>query len=58
MSKNIVTTFPILAKTGRIDFPLRCITKKTVLKILPQDTDQREGTDTNTNALDAPAPVR
>jgi hypothetical protein len=39
VSKNIDTTFPILAKTGRIDFPLRCTTKKTVLKILPQDTD-------------------
>jgi hypothetical protein len=39
VSKDIDTTFPILAKTGRIDFPVRCTTKKTILKILPQDTD-------------------
>jgi len=38
-SKDIDTTFPILAKTGRIDFPLRCITKKTRLAITPQDED-------------------
>mmetsp|Transcript_45133 Transcript_45133/g.107346 ORF Transcript_45133/g.107346 Transcript_45133/m.107346 type:complete len:1663 (+) Transcript_45133:129-5117(+) len=36
---DISTTFPILAKTGRIDFPLRCITKKTILTITPQDAD-------------------
>jgi len=37
LSSDIETTFPILAKTGRIDFPLRCTTKKTVLTITPQD---------------------
>lgn len=39
-SKDIDTTFPILAKTGRIDFPLRCVTKKTVLAITPQGFDE------------------
>lgn len=38
--EDITTTFPILAKTGRIDFPLRCTTKKTVLTITPQDADE------------------
>lgn len=38
--ENIVTTFPILAKTGRIDFPLRCTTKKTILTITPQDGNE------------------
>jgi hypothetical protein len=38
-SKDIDTVFPILAKTGRIDFPLRCLTKKTKLAITPQDED-------------------
>lgn len=37
MSQDIVSTFPILAKTGRIDFPLRCTTKKTILTVTPQD---------------------
>ncbi|CAJ1409095.1 unnamed protein product [Effrenium voratum] len=37
VSQDIVSTFPILAKTGRIDFPLRCTTKKTILTITPQD---------------------
>lgn len=37
MNENIETTFPILAKTGRIDFPLRCKTKETVLTMTPQD---------------------
>lgn len=39
VSQDIVTTFPILAKTGRIDFPLRCTTKKTILTLTPQDAD-------------------
>eukprot|EP00929_Paragymnodinium_shiwhaense_P113634 TRINITY_DN81922_c0_g1_i1.p1 TRINITY_DN81922_c0_g1~~TRINITY_DN81922_c0_g1_i1.p1 ORF type:complete len:1650 (+),score=464.82 TRINITY_DN81922_c0_g1_i1:172-5121(+) len=39
VSKDIVTTFPILAKTGRIDFPMKCTTKKTVLTITPQDAE-------------------
>ncbi|CAE8601721.1 unnamed protein product, partial [Polarella glacialis] len=38
-SHDIVSTFPILAKTGRIDFPLRCTTKKTILTVTPQDAD-------------------
>jgi|Transcript_116949 hypothetical protein len=37
--EDIDTTFPILAKTGHIDFPLLCKTKKTVLTITPQDAD-------------------
>jgi len=37
--EDIDTTFPILAKTGKIDFPLRCKTKKTILTITPQDAD-------------------
>jgi hypothetical protein len=37
--EDIDTTFPILAKTGRIDFPLQCKTKKTILTITPQDAD-------------------
>lgn len=39
VNKDIVSTFPILAKTGRIDFPLRCTTKKTILTMTPQDAD-------------------
>mmetsp|Transcript_22689 Transcript_22689/g.41078 ORF Transcript_22689/g.41078 Transcript_22689/m.41078 type:complete len:1656 (+) Transcript_22689:42-5009(+) len=39
VSQDIVSTFPILAKTGRIDFPLRCTTKKTILTVTPQDAD-------------------
>ncbi|CAK0881752.1 unnamed protein product [Prorocentrum cordatum] len=39
-SKDISTTFPILAETGRIDFPLRCVTKKTVLSVTPQGFDE------------------
>lgn len=39
VSQDIVSTFPILAKTGRIDFPLRCTTKKTILTITPQDPE-------------------
>eukprot|EP00928_Gymnodinium_smaydae_P071664 TRINITY_DN5519_c0_g1_i1.p1 TRINITY_DN5519_c0_g1~~TRINITY_DN5519_c0_g1_i1.p1 ORF type:complete len:1585 (+),score=286.70 TRINITY_DN5519_c0_g1_i1:58-4755(+) len=39
VSKDINTTFPILAKTGKIDFPMRCTTKKTILTITPQDAD-------------------
>ena len=35
--QDIRTTFPILAKTGRIDFPLHCTTKKTILDIEPKD---------------------
>merc|ERR1719460_2926695 len=37
--EDIDTTFPILAQTGRIDFPLQCKTKKTILTITPQDPD-------------------
>eukprot|EP00931_Biecheleriopsis_adriatica_P086941 TRINITY_DN61489_c0_g1_i1.p1 TRINITY_DN61489_c0_g1~~TRINITY_DN61489_c0_g1_i1.p1 ORF type:complete len:1665 (-),score=434.14 TRINITY_DN61489_c0_g1_i1:72-4871(-) len=39
VSEDIVSTFPILAKTGRIDFPLRCTTKKTILTVTPQDNE-------------------
>mmetsp|Transcript_81700 Transcript_81700/g.210345 ORF Transcript_81700/g.210345 Transcript_81700/m.210345 type:complete len:1701 (+) Transcript_81700:95-5197(+) len=39
MSQDMVSTFPILAKTGRIDFPLTCTTKKTILTVTPQDAD-------------------
>jgi hypothetical protein len=39
VNNDIVSTFPILAKTGRIDFPLRCTTKKTILTITPQDAE-------------------
>jgi len=39
VNQDINSTFPILAKTGRIDFPLRCTTKKTILTITPQDAD-------------------
>lgn len=38
-NKDIVTTFPILAQTGRIDIPLKCTTKKTILTVTPQDAD-------------------
>mmetsp|Transcript_40551 Transcript_40551/g.71324 ORF Transcript_40551/g.71324 Transcript_40551/m.71324 type:complete len:1627 (-) Transcript_40551:67-4947(-) len=38
--QDIETTFPILAKTGRIDFPLQCYTKKTLLTITPQDAER------------------
>ena len=37
--KDIWTVFPILAKTGRIEFPIRCITKKTILDIEPKVVD-------------------
>ena len=39
MHKVPKTSFPILAKTGRIDFPLHCTTKKTILDIQPRETD-------------------
>ncbi|OLP99160.1 hypothetical protein AK812_SmicGene18312 [Symbiodinium microadriaticum] len=48
VSQDIVSTFPILAKTGRIDFPLRCTTKKTILTITPQELVIK-----NTGALSA-----
>eukprot|EP00927_Polykrikos_kofoidii_P077823 TRINITY_DN74730_c0_g1_i1.p1 TRINITY_DN74730_c0_g1~~TRINITY_DN74730_c0_g1_i1.p1 ORF type:complete len:1662 (-),score=352.24 TRINITY_DN74730_c0_g1_i1:23-5008(-) len=35
-SKDIETKLPILAKTGRINFDVRCTTKKTILAITPQ----------------------
>jgi hypothetical protein len=31
--KDIFSSIPILAKTGRIDFPLHCVTKKTILTV-------------------------
>ncbi|CAE7425066.1 Cfap74 [Symbiodinium natans] len=45
VSQDIVSTFPILAKTGRIDFPLRCTTKKTILTITPQDAEANPSVD-------------
>merc|ERR1719265_1593434 len=39
VNHDIVSVFPILAKTGNIDFPLQCTTKKTILNITPQDPD-------------------
>jgi len=39
--KDIDSVFPILAKTGKLEFPLRCATKKTVLTITPQDAEAR-----------------
>mmetsp|Transcript_63056 Transcript_63056/g.168998 ORF Transcript_63056/g.168998 Transcript_63056/m.168998 type:complete len:1536 (+) Transcript_63056:90-4697(+) len=38
LNEDIYSEFPILAKTGRIAFPLQCTTRKTVLTILPQDS--------------------
>ncbi|CAD7964794.1 unnamed protein product [Amoebophrya sp. A120] len=40
--KDIWTTFPILAKTGRIDFPVMCLTKKTVLDLEPKELTEEE----------------
>jgi hypothetical protein len=37
--EDIDTVFPVLAKTGNINFPLQCKTKKTILTITPQDAD-------------------
>merc|ERR1719265_2458225 len=39
VNQDIVSNFPILAKTGNIDFPLQCTAKKTILNITPQDSD-------------------
>jgi len=39
---DIWTTFPILAKTGRIDFPVMCLTKKTVLDLEPKELSEEE----------------
>jgi len=39
VSSDIQSTFPILAKTGRIEFPLVCKTKKTILHVTPQDAN-------------------
>ncbi|CAD7957811.1 unnamed protein product [Amoebophrya sp. A25] len=40
--QDIWTTFPILAKTGRIDFPIMCLTKKTVLDLEPKELSEEE----------------
>lgn len=39
VNNDIKSHFPILAKTGHINFPLQCITKKTILNITPQDAN-------------------
>eukprot|EP00746_Dinoflagellata_sp_MGD_P166659 gnl/MRDRNA2_/MRDRNA2_96709_c0_seq1.p1 gnl/MRDRNA2_/MRDRNA2_96709_c0~~gnl/MRDRNA2_/MRDRNA2_96709_c0_seq1.p1 ORF type:complete len:1652 (-),score=423.00 gnl/MRDRNA2_/MRDRNA2_96709_c0_seq1:82-5037(-) len=39
VNHDIKSDFPILAKTGHINFPLQCTTKKTILNITPQDAD-------------------
>ena len=40
--QDIWTTFPILAHTGAIDFPVRCLTKKTILDIEPKEETEEE----------------